>query len=147
MVTYTALIALAENGYTITDISAANLEYIIDRAIDYVNALAGTSIADMTGAAGTKTATFTDAQNAVVGLLVTCMLREMKRTSLSNSTSTSNASGTSSSIGIGGLSASESGSISTAVSAASSLNNAGDFTRELFNIGLKRLAGTGFKRA
>lgn len=94
MVTYTALIALAENGYTITDIPAATCEYIIDRAIDYVNMRVGASIAALTGAAGTKNVTLTRDQSAVVGLLMTCMLREAKKSSLSNSTATSNSSST-----------------------------------------------------
>src|SRR4030042_140236 len=109
MVTYTALIALAENGYSITDISAANCEYIIDRAPDYVNLLASTSIADMTGVAGVKTVTLTDPQNAVIGLLVACMLREMKRTALTSSTSTGTS--TSGSLGGGNISMSESRSL------------------------------------
>lgn len=145
MVTYTALIALAENGYSITDISAANCEYIIDRATDYVNLLADTSIADMAGVAGVKTVTLTDDQNAVVGVLVSCMLREMKRTSLSNSTSTGTS--TSGSLGVGNISMSESSSVSSAISAASALNGADDFTRTLFMMGVKRLIGSSFRRA
>jgi len=147
MVTYTALIALAENGYTTTDITAANCEYIIDRAIDYVNLLAGTSIADMAGGAGVKTVTLTDNQNAVVGVLVTCMLRAMKQTSLSNSSSTSNSSGTSSSVNVGGMGASDSSTVSTAINAASALGRSDDFTRKLFDDALRRLVGSSFRRA
>jgi len=144
MLTYTALIALAENGYTTSDITAANAEYIIDRATDYVNLMAGQSIADMAGGAGVKTVTLTDNQNAVVGMLVTLMLREEKKSSLTNSTSSGTS--TSGSVQVGGMGASESASVSSAISAASALGGADDFTREAFNDGLRRLIGCSFRR-
>ncbi len=57
--TLTAAIALAQNNYTTTDLSAANTEYLIDDAIDYVNHLAGTSISNLTGDAGSKSVSLT----------------------------------------------------------------------------------------
>jgi hypothetical protein len=139
MPSVTALIALAENGYTITDITAINVEYIIDNAIDYVNLLAETSIAALSGTAGTKTVTVTREQNAPLRILITCMLREAKKTSLSNSSSTNNSSGTTSSIGVGVLSVSESSSVSAAISAASSFGGTNDLTRVLFDKAIERL--------
>jgi hypothetical protein len=147
MVTYTALIALGENGLTISDFTAVNTEYIIDRAIDYVNMRAQINIPALVGVAGVKTVTLTRNQSAVIGLLVTCMLRAAKQTSLANSSSTSGSSSTSKSVGLGALSLSEGGSVSSAISAASSLGSADDFTRSEFQAGLRALMGAGFRRA
>jgi len=133
----TALIALAENGYTTTDMTAVNTEYVIDNAIDFVNLTAEVNIPQLSGTAGTKTVTLTREQNAAVRLLVTCMLREAKKTSLTNSSSSGTA--TSGSLGIGNLSMSESSSVSSAITAASSLNSSNDLTRSLFEMAIERL--------
>lgn len=46
---------LDENNYTTSDITIVNLEYLIDNATDYINLMAGTSIANIV--AGSLTAT------------------------------------------------------------------------------------------
>lgn len=40
---------LEENNYTLQDLSIIKLEYLIDNAIDYINLMAGTAIADLVG--------------------------------------------------------------------------------------------------
>lgn len=124
MVTITATIALAQNGYTTSDFSAINTEYMIDTCINIVNQLAGQSIAALSGVAGSKSTTCTGAQEGALTTLITITLREAKKTALSNSSSTSGSSSTSSSIGLGPASLSESSSVGTAISAASALNSA-----------------------
>lgn len=52
-----------------TDISAINLEPLIDQAIDTVNARAGLDIAHLSGTAGTKSASMEDAEAATVTIL------------------------------------------------------------------------------
>src|SRR3972149_6455936 len=136
---YTAAIALSPNGYTEVDITTADAELIIDKAINEINLLADISIPAMTGTAGSKTVYLSRDQSAAVEILVTLMLREAKKTQLSNSSSTGSSSGTSNSVAAGGISASESGSVSSSISAASSLNSATDFTRELFNKAIDKL--------
>lgn len=123
MVTVTAAIVLAENGYTTDDFSAVNIEYMMDNVIDTINLMAGTSIAALTGTAGSKTATLTRAENPVFQMLMSMVLRENKKTSLSNSSSTSGSESASSSVSIGALSSSESSSVGTAISATAALNN------------------------
>ena len=147
MTTLTATIVLAKNNYTTTDISAANTEYIIDDAIDFVNFDCGQTMSNMSGVAGSKTVTVTYAQNAVLSTLLTCMLRDAKKTGLSNSDSTSASSGTSKSVGVGNINVSESSSVSSAISAASSLNSADDFTRSMYVTARQRLIGMSFRRA
>jgi hypothetical protein len=137
---YTATIALAESGYTTDDVTAINAEYIIDNAINFVNLEAQLSISALSGTAGSKTVTLTRDQYAVVSILSTAMLRETKKTSLTNSTSTGTS--TSGSIGAGSLSLSESSSVSSAISAAASLNSGDDFLRELFWRGIEKLRQT-----
>lgn len=146
MVSLTAAIALAQNGFTTADLTAVNTEYVIDNAIDFVELEAGVTIGDMTGVAGSKTVTLTGPQNAVLSLLVSLMLREVKKTTLTNSSSTASSSSTAKAVSIGGLSVSDSAILSSAISAATSLNNASDFTREMFKQGIKRLIGSSFKR-
>jgi hypothetical protein len=58
--------------------SYANVEYIIDDVIDYINLEAGTSISNLAGVAGEKTVTVTNAQNAVIKMLLSLMLRDAK---------------------------------------------------------------------
>ena len=65
-----------ENGNETT--SYTNVEYIIDDAIAFINAEAGTNISDMAGAAGAKTVTVTSAQNAPLKLILSVMLKETK---------------------------------------------------------------------
>jgi hypothetical protein len=124
MVDVSATIILAENGYTTTDFTAENTEYMIDDVIDTVNLLAGTTITALTGTAGTKTTTVTRHESPAVKTLCTIVLREAKKTSLSNSSSTSGSSSSSKSTNFGPVGVSEGGSTSTAISAASALNNA-----------------------
>lgn len=62
---------LDENNYTVSDISIANLEYLIDNAADYINLMAGTAIADIAGG----TLTGTENEIIVVKSLSTLMLR------------------------------------------------------------------------
>ena len=69
---------LDENGYTTADISLTNLEYLIDNAIDTVNLRAGTSIADLSGDAGSKSITGTESEILVVKELVVLLLRAYK---------------------------------------------------------------------
>ena len=147
MTTLTAAIVLAKNNYTTTDISAVNTEYIIDDAIDFVNFDCGQTMSNMSGGAGSKTVTVTYSQNAVLSTLLTCMLRDAKKTGLSNSDSTSASSGTSKSVGVGNINVSESSSVSSAISAASSLNSADDFTRSMYVTARQRLIGMSFRRA
>jgi hypothetical protein len=138
--TLTAEIAIEKNGYVVdTDFSEINVEYQIDDLLDYINLLAETSIASMSGTAGSKSVTLSRDENAAVSIGIACMLREAKKTTLSNSSSTSNSTGASSSIGVGNISASESSSVSASISAASSLNSADDLTRQLFEKAIARL--------
>ncbi len=69
---------LDENGYTTSDISLTNLEYLIDNAIDTVNLRAGTSIADLSGSAGSKSITGTESEILVVKELTVLLLRAYK---------------------------------------------------------------------
>ena len=125
MVTLSAAICLAQNQYVVTtDFDATDVEYMIDDAIDTVNQLAGQSIAALTGVAGSMTGTCTRAQAPAVKTLISIMLREYKRTALSANSSTGDSSSTNRSVSIGAVSYSEGGSKSTAISAASALNNA-----------------------
>ena len=91
MTTLTAAILLASNFYESTDfdpanspdetLSLINVEYIIDKAISYVNSEAGTSIttmADTAGVAGAKSITLTDAQYAPLAMILPVMLKEAK---------------------------------------------------------------------
>lgn len=62
-----------ENNYTEPDDDV--VEYLVDNAIDIVNLLTGTSIADLTGAASSKTLNGTEGEVALVKLLSGLMLR------------------------------------------------------------------------
>jgi hypothetical protein len=148
-VAITAQLSLDRNGYKAGDTAAVEAktadftllvtEYIIDECIDFVNLLANSSIAALSGTPGAMTVSVSRDENAALKLLITCMLRDAKKTTLSNSSSTSNSSGTNSSVSAGGFSASDSSTVSSAVSAASSLNGMDDFTRDLFNKAIERL--------
>jgi len=66
MVVITAALILSETGWAATDFGAAtNLEYLIDKAINWINAEAGTSMSNMAGGPP-KTVTVTSAQAPVV---------------------------------------------------------------------------------
>lgn len=72
-VTNIATRILDENNYT--EPSKTNLEYIIDNAIDYINMEAGTSIADLSGTAESKSLVGTESEIVVVKSLSVLMLR------------------------------------------------------------------------
>ena len=80
-VTNVAQQILDENNYETTDIHATaataltRVEYLIDNATDYINLEAGTSIADLSGGAGTKSLTCTAGELPVVKLLSALMVR------------------------------------------------------------------------
>ena len=122
-VSITAQIILDQTGYTTTDFTLINTEYMIDDALDTVNLMFTQSIAALSGSTGSKTGSLTRDQNAVVKMLLVLMLREGKKTSLSNSTSTGGSTSNQQSVGVGAISISESGSVSSAVSAAQAINN------------------------
>lgn len=72
---------LDENGYALTDfqnLTLTILEYKIDDAIDYVNLQGGTSIADLSGSAESKSITGTDGQILAVKWLTNLMLKAYK---------------------------------------------------------------------
>jgi hypothetical protein len=58
-----------------SDIAAATFEYLIDNAIDYINLTAGTSIADLSGDAGTKSVTASEGELAAIKTLSGLLLR------------------------------------------------------------------------
>lgn len=73
---------LDENGYTLADdfqnLTLTILEYKIDDAIDYVNLMADTSIAALSGTAETKSFVYTAGENIPVKHLVNLMLQAYK---------------------------------------------------------------------
>jgi len=76
MATVTAQRILDENGWSATDdISLTNLEYLIDNAINYINLMAGTSISNLSGTAGSKTVTVTSAQDPIIKSAVALCVR------------------------------------------------------------------------
>ena len=81
MATITAQILLDQNNWATTDIHATSataltrVEYLIDDAIDYINSQAGTSISNMSGAAGSKTLTVTAAQAPIIKQLAALLVR------------------------------------------------------------------------
>jgi len=66
MPTITATQIKNENNWTDEDITDTNLEYLIDNIINYVNLIAGTSISNLSGTAGTKSVTVTSSQDFVI---------------------------------------------------------------------------------
>ena len=76
---------LQENSYSTSDITTTVLEYKIQDAIDYIELQAGITIADLAGAAGTKSITATDPQILVVKWLTNLFIRayENKGTNIS----------------------------------------------------------------
>jgi hypothetical protein len=123
-VTITASSVLSQNGMSTTDFAAADVEAMIDDAIDTVDLFAWQSMAAMTGTAGAKTVTITRLQSPAVKMLISLLLRENKKTQFSSATNTSGSTSTSKSVSIAGvLSQSEGSSISTAISASAAINN------------------------
>jgi activator of HSP90 ATPase len=123
MVDITATTSLSQNGMTVTDFSAENVEYMIDDCLDTVNLMFEQTMDALSGGAGSKSVTVTRGQAPVVKMLISLVLRENKKTQLTNSSSTGSSTGTSSSIGVGSINVSESGSVSSSISAAASINN------------------------
>jgi hypothetical protein len=117
---------LDDNGYTVTDFPIIVVERLINKAISHINAQTGRSIAHMDGTAGTKSVTVADEEYGVLDAIITCMLREAKKTALSNSSSTGGSSGSSKSVSAQGYSVSESSSTSSAITATSAINNSGN---------------------
>jgi hypothetical protein len=148
MVDITATTVLSQNGYTTTDLAAADVERIIDDAINQVNLDAAQSMSNMTGAEGSKTVTVTAPQSVPVKILISLMLREVKKTSLTNSDSTSSSTSTSKSIGVGQINVSDASSVSSSISAAASINTvANTILRENYLRAISRLIGRSFQRA
>jgi len=75
LVAITAQQILDENGWVVADIAIANLEYLIDNAINYINMEAGISMSNLTGASPNKTVTLTSAQEVVVKMLAALLVR------------------------------------------------------------------------
>ena len=134
MVDLTAETVLAQNGYTeyddttdpdnpTGDFTLTVVEYVIDDCIDTVNLLAAQSMSAMAGVAESKTVTITRAQAPAVKMLISLVLRENKKTQLTNSSSTSGSESTSSTSSLGPASVSESNSVGTSISAAAAINN------------------------
>jgi len=67
---------LDENDYSTPSVDI--VEYLVDNAIDYINMEAGTSIAELSGVAETKSLTGTKSEIAVVKALSVLMLRAYK---------------------------------------------------------------------
>ncbi len=123
MTTFTATQILTENGYTTVDFMYPTVEWIIDNAVDHVNLETGRSIANMTGVAGSKILTCLSEESPIIKMIVTYMLREAKKTSLTNSSSTGGSNTSSSTINVGPVGMGQSSGVSTAISAASAINS------------------------
>lgn len=67
-----------ENNWTASDISLTITEYLIDTAIDFTNMETGTSIADLSGAAESKSLTGTEPEIVAVKLLSSLLIRGYK---------------------------------------------------------------------
>ena len=66
---------LDENGWTESDISKTNLEYLIDNAINYINLQTGLSISNLSGSAGSKTVSVTKQQAVIIKALTALLVR------------------------------------------------------------------------
>jgi len=77
-VTITATIVLAENNYDTDDITAANTEYLIDNAINYINMQANTTINALAGVAGTKTVGADRNEATIIKSLTALMIKAYK---------------------------------------------------------------------
>ena len=73
MGTITAQRVLDESRYTVRQISTTNLEYLIDRAINFINAETGSSISNLSGSP--LSVTVTGAQEMAVKALSELLLR------------------------------------------------------------------------
>lgn len=122
-VSFSASEILAQNGMSESDFTNETVEYMMDDSINTVNLLFTQTIDALAGEAGAKTATMTRNQSAVVKMLLSLVLRENKKTQLSSSSSTSNSTGTNSSVSAGGISASDSNTVSGSISATAAINN------------------------
>lgn len=78
MPSITAQQILDENKWTVSDISKTNLEYLIDNAINHINAETGLSISNLSGSAESKTVTVTSAQDYVIKALTAILVRAYK---------------------------------------------------------------------
>lgn len=78
MATITAQQILDETGYTVSDITKTNLEYLIDKAINYVNLMAGLTISNLSGVAESKTVTVTATQAPVIKAWTELLCRAYK---------------------------------------------------------------------
>jgi len=77
-ITNIATAILNENGYQLADLTNLTLTLLenkIDEAIDYVNLMAGTSIAALSGTAEAKSFVYTRGENVPVKQLVNLMLQ------------------------------------------------------------------------
>lgn len=84
---------LDENKYTTSDVgSLTKLEYMIDNAIDIINLRAGTSIADLSGTAETKSIIGTESEILVVKELTVLLIRALKDRGPATSPTTMNVS-------------------------------------------------------
>ena len=78
-VAVTAALVLAENNYVVdVDISAVNLEYLIDNAVNYINMQANTSMAALGGAGGSKTQDYDRNEATILKSLTTLMIKAYK---------------------------------------------------------------------
>jgi len=67
-----------ENAWSDDDITDTNLEYLIDNIINYTNLIAGTSISNLSGVAGSKTVTVTSSQDPVLKAGIALLMRAYK---------------------------------------------------------------------
>lgn len=123
MADYTASTALSANNFTPADVTLADTERIIDAALRWLGNETGRGITQMTGTAGSKTVTVDDELDAAFFPLLAMMLREAKKTALTNSSSTGSSTSTSKSVSVNSISVSDSGSVSSSINAASAINN------------------------
>lgn len=139
----TAATVLSQNGYSIIsgstgDFTTSDTEAMINSGFNLINLLAGTSITKLSGSPGSST--IEDDEEPAFNLLMTIMLREAKKTSLSNATSTGGSSGTAKSVAAMGFSKSESSSVSSAISASTAINNSANSPLvDFFNQAIERL--------
>lgn len=145
--TITALTVLSQNSYSellvgppaTGDFTIVDTELMINSAVNMINLLAGTSMAKLTGSPGTTD--IDDDEEPAFSLLMTIMLREAKKTSLSSSSNTSGSSGSNSSVSFpSGFGMSQGSSVSSAISAATAINSSGNSPLvDFFNQAIERL--------
>jgi hypothetical protein len=64
---------------TVNDVTAANTENLLDLAIDTINLYGNQSISNMTGAAGSKTASLTQREKSAVFILARALYHSFYR--------------------------------------------------------------------